>query len=153
MPDKPKISCQCGTVAFYASRHSPLAVYCCHCLECQRQSASAFGTSAIFPADGMWPLPGDLQPLIGMWTRPTDMGNTLECYFCKRCGVRLLHRSILPDGTPKKNLTIKGGCLEGLSWDGAHHIFTRTARVPVPEGSDQGEPKVKPGDLVESSRQ
>lgn len=147
--NNPKISCQCGAIAFYASKPFPQSVYCCHCLECQKQSSSAFGTSAIFPASGMWPLPEHVQTQLGLWTRPTDSGNTLECYFCKRCGVRIFHRSIQPDGTPKPTLSIKGGCLEGLSWEGARHIYTRTARVPVPEGSEQASPKLKPGMTID----
>ncbi|KAH7015038.1 Mss4-like protein [Ilyonectria destructans] len=136
----PKIQCQCGKILLYASRPEPLNVYCCHCLECQKQSSSAFGTSAIFPAEGMWPLPEDMRSRLGLWVRPTEAGNTLECYFCKECGVRILHRSILPDGTPKPTLSIKGGCLEGLSWEGAKHIYTRSAKVPIPEGGDPGSP-------------
>ena len=36
--------CQCGSVA-YAISTDPLAIYVCHCRECQKQSASAFGIS------------------------------------------------------------------------------------------------------------
>ncbi|RSL96416.1 hypothetical protein CDV31_013484 [Fusarium ambrosium] len=139
------VSCQCGAIQMKASRPEPIDVYCCHCLECQKQSASAFGTSAIFPADGMWPLPDEVRSRLGLWTRPTDSGNTLECYFCKTCGVRIIHRSILPDGNPKPTLSIKGGLVEGLKWDAPKHIFTRTARVPFPEGSDPGSPSTHPG--------
>ncbi|KAM5341669.1 hypothetical protein ACJ41O_014700 [Fusarium nematophilum] len=131
----PKIQCQCGTIQLTASRPQPLDVYCCHCLECQKQSSSAFGTSAIFPAEGIWPLPDDVRSRLGMWSRSTDKGNTLECYFCKTCGVRIMHRSIKPDGTPSATLSIKGGLVEGLSWEGAKHIYTRSARVALPEGS------------------
>lgn len=138
-----KISCQCGTVTFHASLPKPLAVYICHCTQCQKQSASAFGVTAMFPAEGMWPLPEAIQPFVSKWTRPTDSGNTLECYFCKCCGVRLLHRPILPDGTAKPMLSVKGGCVEGLALEGAKHVFARTALVPVPEGSALGSPEVK----------
>ncbi|KAJ4206007.1 CENP-V/GFA domain-containing protein [Fusarium falciforme] len=139
------VSCQCGAIQMTASRPEPIDVYCCHCLECQKQSASAFGTSAIFPAEGMWPLPDEVRSRLGLWTRPADSGNTVECYFCKNCGVRVIHRSILPDGNPKPTLSVKGGLVEGLKWDAPKHIFTRTARVPFPEGSDPGSPTSHPG--------
>lgn len=129
------IRCHCGAVSFRAVLPKPLAVDVCHCLECQRQSSSAFGISAVFPVEGMLPVAEDLQPHVGMWTRKTDSGRTLECYFCKTCGVRLIHRGLLPDGSSSQTLTVKGGCMENLSLDGARHIYTRTARVPVPEGS------------------
>ncbi|KAF4965486.1 hypothetical protein FSARC_6719 [Fusarium sarcochroum] len=137
----PRIECQCGAIQITASRPEPNEVYCCHCLECQKQSSSAFGTSALFPADGMWPLPEDILSKLSVWTRPTEKGNTLECYFCKTCGVRIFHRSIFPDGESKPTLSVKGGLVEGLSWKGTKHIYTRSARVPVPEGSDRASPE------------
>ncbi|KAK5993105.1 hypothetical protein PT974_06533 [Cladobotryum mycophilum] len=141
MSTNPKIQCQCGAVSFHAVLPKPLEVVVCHCRECQKQSASAFGISAVFPLEGMLPFPEHVQPNIGLWKRPTDSGNTLECYFCNTCGVRVLHRSILPDGRPLPTVRIKGGCLEGLSLDTAKHIYTRSALVPVPENSDLGSPQ------------
>lgn len=41
--------CQCGAVRFTTPVEKPLALYICHCLQCRRQTSSAFGTSAIFP--------------------------------------------------------------------------------------------------------
>ena len=139
-----KISCQCGTVTFPASLPKPLAVYICHCTECQKQSASAFGITAMFPAEGMWPLPKDIQPSLGKWVREADSGNTLDCYFCKCCGVRVLHRPILPDGTAKPMLSVKGGCVEGLTLEGAKHVYVRSALVPVPPEDVLEVPGVKP---------
>ena len=141
----PKIECQCGTVSFRASRRKPLEVYICHCTECQKQSASAFGSSYIFPAEGMWPLPQSMSQHVGVWRRRTDSGNILECCFCKCCGVRVVHRAILPNGQPKPTVTVKAGCVEGFNLDGAKHIFTRSAVVSVPEGSDLGPPQMRPG--------
>lgn len=59
---------------------------------------------------------------------------------------------------------MKGGCLDGLDWKRAIHIWTKTAMVPIPEGSethseesgytDYGstqEELDQPGDLVGSS--
>ncbi|KAL1896886.1 hypothetical protein Sste5346_004520 [Sporothrix stenoceras] len=34
------------------------------------------------------------------------------------------------------SLSVKGGCLEGLDWRKAIHIWTKTAMVPIPEGSE-----------------
>lgn len=41
--------CQCGAVRFTTPLPQPLKLYICHCLECRRQSSSAYGISAIFP--------------------------------------------------------------------------------------------------------
>ncbi|UKZ76018.1 hypothetical protein TrVFT333_003714 [Trichoderma virens FT-333] len=81
MESNPMIRCQCEAISFRAVLPKPLSVDICHCLECQRQSSSAFGVSAIFPVEGMLPFPESIQPHVGMWTRKTDSGCTLECYF------------------------------------------------------------------------
>ncbi|KAK2616589.1 hypothetical protein QQS21_000412 [Conoideocrella luteorostrata] len=130
----PTVSCQCGAVSFHTSQPKPIAIYVCHCTECRKQSSSAFGTSAIFPSKGMWPLPDDVQPKLGMWSRISDKGTTVECYFCKNCGVRLLHRALEKDGKPRPNLTVKAGVLTGFTLEGAKHIWTKSAVMPVPEG-------------------
>ncbi|KAK4193384.1 centromere protein V [Podospora australis] len=119
-------SCQCGSVQFKTPLEKPLALYICHCHACQRQSSSAFGTSAIFPR---FPLPD--QDLLSCYSRPTANGQTLYCYFCKNCGTRLIHT------TPNKNIvSVKGGCIDGLDWKTAIHIWTKSAMVPIPEGSE-----------------
>ncbi|KAI1094132.1 Mss4-like protein [Rostrohypoxylon terebratum] len=118
--------CQCGSVSFKTPLDKPLALYICHCAECRRQTSSAFGTSAIFPR---FPLPQ--AELLSCYTRPTHTGHSLYCYFCRNCGTRLIHT------TPGKNVvSVKGGCLEGLDWSRAIHIWTKSAMVPIPEGSE-----------------
>ncbi|KAI0150898.1 Mss4-like protein [Pestalotiopsis sp. NC0098] len=118
--------CQCGAVSFKTPMPKPLALYICHCAECRRQTSSAFGTSAIFPR---FPLPASEE--LSCYSRPTPSGHTLYCYFCRRCGSRLLHT------TPGKNVvSVKGGCLDGLDWTTAIHIWTKSAMVPIPEGSE-----------------
>nr|XP_036577960.1 glutathione-dependent formaldehyde-activating [Colletotrichum truncatum]KAF6785090.1 glutathione-dependent formaldehyde-activating [Colletotrichum truncatum] len=118
--------CQCGAVAFKTPLPKPLRLYVCHCDECKRQTGSAFGTSAIFPRFQLPPL-----ELLGVYSRPTATGTTLHCYFCRNCGTRLIH------STPDKNVvSVKGGCIEGLDWKTAVHIWTKNAMVPIPEGAE-----------------
>ncbi|GAB1310201.1 Glutathione-dependent formaldehyde-activating enzyme [Madurella fahalii] len=119
-------SCQCGAVNFKTPTPKPLALYICHCHDCQLQTSSAFGTSAIFPR---FPLPD--AELLSCYTRMTSNGQMLYCYFCKQCGTRLIHT------TPGKNVvSVKGGCIAGLNWKEAIHIWTKSAMVPIPEGSE-----------------
>ena len=33
----------------------------------------------------------------------------------------------------KKVVSVKGGCIEGLDWKNAIHIWTKSAMVPIPE--------------------
>ncbi|KAI0169938.1 Mss4-like protein [Hypoxylon sp. FL1284] len=119
-------SCQCGAVTFKTPLAKPLALYICHCAECRRQTSSAFGTSAIFPR---FTLPD--SELLSCYQRPTPSGHTLYCYFCRNCGTRLIHMTL-----GKKVVSVKGGCIEGLDWTSAIHIWTRSAMVPIPEGAE-----------------
>lgn len=134
-----EVSCQCGTVTFTTPTAAPMAVYHCHCTECRKQSASAFGTSAIFPAAGLFPLAAELAARLGVWTRPANEGRTMDCYFCTTCGVRVMHRIREADGTERDTVSIKAGLVDGLDWTGAPHIYTRSAVVELPAGVEQWE--------------
>lgn len=131
------VKCQCGRVAFKTPTAEPLSLYHCHCIDCQKQSSSAFGTSAIFPADGIFPLSPDLDGRLRLWNRPSKDGRTIDCYFCAECGVRVMHRIREADGLERATVSVKGGLVEGLDWPKAGHIFTRSAVVPIPETAVQ----------------
>jgi hypothetical protein len=132
-----EVACQCGNVRFTTPYAKPIALYHCHCLECQKQSASAFGTSAIYPADSIFPLSEHLQEQLSLFTRATKTGGTMDCYFCKTCGSRMFHRGTGPDGTPKDTISVKGGVIEGLDWSGATHIWTSRAVVSIPDNVEK----------------
>ncbi|EGS19267.1 uncharacterized protein CTHT_0058930 [Thermochaetoides thermophila DSM 1495] len=108
-------ACQCGAVRFKTPTEKPLALYICHCSDCQRQTSSAFGMSAIYPR---FQLPD--AELLSCYRRPTSNGQTL--YWP-------LHTQ------PKNVVAVKGGCIEGLDWSKAIHIWTKSAMVPIPEDS------------------
>ncbi|KAI3319006.1 Mss4-like protein [Xylariaceae sp. AK1471] len=134
--DKPQpltVRCQCGRVAFPTPTAAPPRVYYCHCTECQKQSGSAFGTSVMFPAEGLFPLSSELESKVKKYTRDTDKGGKMDCYFCTECGSRLFHRIVGKDGTPGPTVSIKGGCIEGLDWTGGRHIYVRSAVMKIPD--------------------
>ncbi len=59
----------------------------------------------------------------------------MDCYFCKKCGTRLVHARRGAD-----KVSVKGGCIEGLDWEGANkHIWCRSAVVPIPGGAEKWE--------------
>jgi hypothetical protein len=128
--------CQCGAVSYEISAE-PEALYVCHCRECQRQSASAFGISLIVPATAFRIREGQ----INTWTRPTDSGHTLTCMFCPACGTRLWHAD--PDSD---RISVKGGTLD-VPPDLTHAVHIWTARklpgvfIPAGARSFPGEPE------------
>lgn len=122
--------CQCNLVRFVCPLPQPLKIYICHCTECRHQSSSVFGISALFPN---FDLPTEAGPHVTYFARRTGSGQNLDCYFCKDCGARLVHRVV-----GSKTCTVKGGCLEGLSREmladtgNVVHIWTKSAVVEVP---------------------
>ncbi|KAI0835911.1 Mss4-like protein [Hypoxylon sp. FL0890] len=134
------VRCQCGNVSFPTPTAKPISLFHCHCTECQKQTGSAFGTSAIFTAEGLFPLAPDLAAKLRLYSRySAEKGRSLDCYFCPECGSRMFHRIIDGDGTPRSTVSIKGGCIEGLDWSGAFHIFMRSAVMKIPAEWEQYE--------------
>ena len=122
--------CQCGAVR-YTIAAEPLAAYVCHCRECQKQSASAFGISLLVPKDALRVERGEVRT----WSRRTDSGRTLDCMFCPVCGSRVWHAS--PGAA---TITIKGGSLDRpVDLTAAVHIWTsrKLPGVIIPEGATQ----------------
>lgn len=138
-PDQMTIVCQCGLIQIALAPKTPvLALYHCHCTECRAQSSSAFGTSAIVASDALFPLAPAAEESLSLYTRPVESkpGTTMQCWFCRRCGSRIVHRNVDAEGVQAPNCAVKGGVLQGLDWEaGGTHIFTKTAVVPVPDGA------------------
>lgn len=94
--------CQCGAVRYEVTQ-PPSALFVCHCRECRRQSASAFGISVIVAKSGFRLTKGAVKT----WSRPTDSGRILDCNFCPDCGSRVWH-----EGEGFAELSVKGGSLD-----------------------------------------
>jgi len=124
-------SCQCGEIR-YESAGEPVALYICHCRECQKQSASAFGITLEVVRAGFRITQGAPK----FWSRATDSGNRLNCAFCPNCGSRLWHES----ETVTETLSIKGGSLDQpIDVSNAIHVWV-TRKIPgiiIPEGAKQ----------------
>lgn len=119
--------CQCGAV-HYRVQGSAQTVFACHCSECQRQSASAFGM-ALWVKDAQELLSG---PPLREWRRTTPSGKTMVGRFCSVCGTRLFHQVALP-GAP---LSIKPGTLNDTrALRPVVHIWTasKQAWVQIPD--------------------
>ncbi len=123
--------CQCGTLR-YVCEEEPLELYVCHCTECRRQSASAFGISVIVPRKGLRVTRGTPK----FWARPADSGGRVECAFCQNCGSRLWHE----DEGGSETVSIKGGSLDDPpDLSAAVHIWTsrKLPGVNIPDGAQQ----------------
>jgi hypothetical protein len=118
--------CSCGAVR-YRLRSDPLFVHCCHCLNCQRQTGSAFAINALVEADGVEVLAGDPQPV----DVPRDDGSTQCIYRCPACQV-----AVYSEYTRPEVWFVRAGTLDDPSQVSPDvHIHTRSKRdwVALPE--------------------
>lgn len=118
--------CQCGAVKYRVSGRSA-TLFACHCSECQRQSASAFGMA-------LWIKDYQLELSAGemkRWRRTTPSGRQLNAEFCPTCGTRLFHQL---DGQ-SEIISIKPGTLSATkTLEPVAHIWVRSAQswVQIP---------------------
>lgn len=130
-------TCQCGAVR-YECAGEPFAVVVCHCTECRKQSASAFGLSLPVARDGFRLTEG----VPSFWSRRGGSGSEIRSALCPDCGSRLWDE---PQDAPDI-VVLKGGSLdEPPDLSNAIHIWTRS-RLPgviIPAGAKQfpGEPE------------
>jgi hypothetical protein len=121
-PDVPRTGgCQCGAVR-YELGAAPFPPIICHCTECQKQTASAFGMTLPVARADLKILSGELKE----WRRLADSGRELACYFCPQCGTRLYHSSSM--GPTFWHL--KPGTLDDTSWlEPVAQVWTKSAQT------------------------
>ena len=121
--------CQCGEVRYEVESAHVLTLYCCHCRDCQRQSASAFGMSLRMPRTALRLVRGTLKT----WEHRCDRGAIKRGHFYPTCGVRIFHDG----GEMNPVISLKAGSLDNTDvLRPVGHIWTKSAQrwVPVPEG-------------------
>jgi hypothetical protein len=74
--------CSCGAVR-YRLASEPMFIHCCHCLNCQRQTGSAFVINLLIEADRVELLAGDPQAV----EVPRDDGSKQRIYRCPDCQI------------------------------------------------------------------
>src|SRR5882762_10206926 len=80
MKERYEGGCACGAVR-YRLKSAPMFVHCCHCLDCQRQTGSAFVLNALIETDRIEKLSGEPIPI----AMPTDSGRPHDVYRCPTC--------------------------------------------------------------------
>jgi hypothetical protein len=117
MNDAREGGCACGAVR-YRLTSDPLFTHCCHCLNCQRQTGSAFVINVLIEADRMELLTGDPQPV----DVSRDDGSAQRIFRCPTCQVAVFSEY----GRPEVRF-VRAGTLDqpsGVAPD--VHIYTRS---------------------------
>ena len=109
--------CACGAVR-YRLASEPLFVHCCHCLNCQRQTGSAFVINLLIEGDRVDLLSADPQAV----DVPRDDGSMQRIYRCTNCQVAVFSEY----GGPAVRF-VRGGTLdEPADVRPDVHIYTRS---------------------------
>ena len=112
--------CACGAVR-YRLTSDPLFTNCCHCLNCQRQTGSAFVINLLIETDRVELLTGAPQPV----DVPRDEGPPQRIFRCPTCQLAVFSEY----GNPRVKF-VRGGTLdEPSSVAPDAHIYTRS-KVP-----------------------
>lgn len=128
MSAQPEGGCACRAVRYRLSS-PPLFVHCCHCLNCQRQTGSAFVINLLIEARRVEILAEAPQPV----DAPRDDGSVQRIYRCPRCQV-----AVFSEYAQREVWFVRGGTLD----EPTHitpdvHIYTRSkvGWVTLPEGA------------------
>ena len=118
--------CACGAVR-YRLTSDPLFTHCCHCLNCQRQTGSAFVINLLIEADRVELLAGAPQAV----DVPRDDGSKQRISRCPTCQV-----AVYSDYGRPEVLFVRAGTLDQPgSVTPDVHIFTKSklSWVTLPE--------------------
>ena len=112
--------CACGEVR-YRLTAEPLFVHCCHCLNCQRQTGSAFVINLLIEADRVELLGAEPQRV----DVPRDDGSMQQVFRCSSCQIALYSIYTRP-----QVLFVRAGTLDEPSSVAPDvHIYTKS-KVP-----------------------
>jgi hypothetical protein len=112
--------CACGAVR-YRLQSEPMFVHCCHCLNCQRQTGSAFVINLLIEADRVELLAGEPVAV----DTPRDDGSAQRIFRCPDCRVAVFSQYT----APQVNFVRAGTLDDPASVAPDVHIFTRS-KVP-----------------------
>jgi hypothetical protein len=125
--------CLCGALRYGITR-APLAVYTCHCTDCQRLFGSAFSMSFIVAAEAFHLTGVEPRPL----QRIADSGRTESRWTCPECGTIICSGSKPGLPSPAAYRGVRAGTLDDTSWlRPTAHFWTRSAQpwiVLPPDG-------------------
>ncbi|HZM69650.1 MAG TPA: GFA family protein [Candidatus Cryosericum sp.] len=131
--------CACGQVR-YRLASAPMFVHCCHCLNCQSHTGSAFVINLLIEAARVELLKSAPQPVV----MPLNGGSPNRIFRCPACQVAVWSEY----GGRSQVLFVRGGTLDDPSLVSPDvHIYTRSklpwVRLPesVPSFEEYYDPK------------
>lgn len=109
--------CSCGALR-YRLASEPMFVHCCHCLNCQRQTGSAFVINLLIEADRVEVLQGTPRAV----DVPRDDGRPQRIFRCPNCQIAVFSEYSSPNVR-----FVRGGTLDDPTTITPDvHIYTRS---------------------------
>ena len=118
--------CACGAIR-YRLTSEPLFVHCCHCLNCQRQTGSAFVINVLIETERVEIVAGEPQPV----DVPRNGGKKQTIWRCPSCQI-----AVFSEYTVRQIRFVRAGTLDDpASVVPDVHIYTRSKLpwVALPE--------------------
>jgi hypothetical protein len=128
--------CLCGAIHYEIARR-PIAVYTCHCTDCQRITSSGFSVGMVVIADSVH-LSGETRTVESI----SDSGRTKRRLICPSCGIWIGGLPLQGTEVPDVVRVLRGGTLDDTSWlRPTTHYWTRSRQpwVVLPDGDQQYE--------------
>jgi hypothetical protein len=112
--------CSCGAVRYVVTR-APLAVYACHCTDCQRSSGTAFTLSMLLDRATFEVTQGEAVPYAARMAHGAPASGCM----CGDCGTRLWRVA----RTQQHLMMLRAGTLDKTGWlRPVAHFWTRSAQ-------------------------
>jgi hypothetical protein len=109
--------CACGAVR-YRLTSEPLFTHCCHCLNCQRQTGSAFVINVLIETDRVELLAGEPQAIVV----PRTGNKKQKIWRCPECQI-----AVFSQYTSPKIRFVRAGTLDDpATVEPDVHIYTRS---------------------------
>jgi hypothetical protein len=119
--------CACGAIRDELTR-PPIALFACHCTDCQKMTGSAFSMGMPVFAKHLRLIKGEPKT----WLRRAASGRVIPQRFCGDCGTRLFTE---PAGDPP-TFTLRPGTLDDTSWlRPAAAMWTKSAQPWISFGN------------------
>jgi hypothetical protein len=126
--------CICGGIR-YEIAQAPVAVYACHCTDCQRITSSAFSIGLVVPDAAFQSTGHDARVVAG---GVTAGGRVKSRLVCPDYGTWLYGKPRPGTQYPGMVRVVRGGTLDDTSWlKPTTHFWTRSRQswVVLPEGT------------------
>ncbi|MBL0917020.1 MAG: GFA family protein [Sphingopyxis sp.] len=119
--------CRCGQLRYRFDQDGPLLNYCCHCLDCQKSTASAFADQLIVSTDAL-----TLEGRRATFSTERPSGGTTTNQHCPECFSRVCNANTV---YPAMTIVRAGTLDDPVGLEPFAHMWTSRKRawIAIPD--------------------